>query len=141
MKRKSAAARREAIVRRGEKRRGFVPYWLRMMADVDVDDVLVAALDALWTDVLQTMDWRTRPQLYVTQTPNVNAGAVGFGDPFVVINSASIEHLTRDELRAEAEEEPPVTLLTISDAAGKEVVPGVAVGDFHHFARSPELLD
>lgn len=31
------AARREAIVRRGEKRRGFVPYWLRMMADVDID--------------------------------------------------------------------------------------------------------
>jgi len=31
------AARREAIVRRGEKRRGFVPYWLRVMADVDVD--------------------------------------------------------------------------------------------------------
>jgi AhpD family alkylhydroperoxidase len=29
--------RREAIVRRGEERRGFVPYWLRMMADVDVD--------------------------------------------------------------------------------------------------------
>jgi AhpD family alkylhydroperoxidase len=32
-----AAARREAIVRRGEERRGFVPYWLRMMAEVDVD--------------------------------------------------------------------------------------------------------
>jgi len=29
--------RREAIVRRGERRRGFVPYWLRFMADVDVD--------------------------------------------------------------------------------------------------------
>jgi hypothetical protein len=56
-------------------------------------------LDALWTDVLKTMDWPSRPQLYVTQTPNVNAGAVGFGDPFVVINSASLEHLTRDEVR------------------------------------------
>ncbi len=56
-------------------------------------------LDALWTEVLQTMDWPTRPQLFVTQTPTMNAGAVGFGDPFVVINSAAIEHLTRDELR------------------------------------------
>jgi Zn-dependent protease with chaperone function len=45
------------------------------------------------------MDWPTRPQLYVTQTPMLNAGAVGFGDPFVVINSAELEHLTRDELR------------------------------------------
>ena len=56
-------------------------------------------LDALWTEVLVTMDWPTRPQLYVTQTPMLNAGAVGFGDPFVVINSAALEHLTRDELR------------------------------------------
>jgi len=29
--------RREAIVRRGERRRGFVPYWLRVIGDVDVD--------------------------------------------------------------------------------------------------------
>ena len=29
--------RREAIVKRGEQRRGFVPYWLRTMAEVDVD--------------------------------------------------------------------------------------------------------
>ena len=56
-------------------------------------------LNALWTEVLATMDWPTRPQLFVTQTPMVNAGAVGFGEPFVVINSAAIEHLTRDELR------------------------------------------
>lgn len=56
-------------------------------------------LDALWTEVLATLDWPRRPQLYVTQTPNVNAGAVGFGDPFVVINSASLEHLTREEVR------------------------------------------
>ena len=32
-----SAPRREAIVQRGEKRRGFVPYWLRFMADVDLD--------------------------------------------------------------------------------------------------------
>jgi len=29
--------RGEAIVRRGERRRGFAPYWLRFMAEVDVD--------------------------------------------------------------------------------------------------------
>ncbi|HET8771317.1 MAG TPA: M48 family metallopeptidase [Gemmatimonadaceae bacterium] len=56
-------------------------------------------LDALWTEVLTTMDWPVRPPLYVTLTPHVNAGAVGFGEPFVVINSASLEHLTRDEVR------------------------------------------
>lgn len=29
--------RRETIVRRGEARRGFQPYWLRFMAGVDID--------------------------------------------------------------------------------------------------------
>jgi AhpD family alkylhydroperoxidase len=29
--------RREAVVRRGEARRGFQPYWLSFMADVDLD--------------------------------------------------------------------------------------------------------
>jgi AhpD family alkylhydroperoxidase len=29
--------RRAAIVKRGEQRRGFVPYWLRTMAEVDID--------------------------------------------------------------------------------------------------------
>ncbi len=29
--------RREAIVRKGEARRGFQPYWLRFMAGVDLD--------------------------------------------------------------------------------------------------------
>ncbi|MBM3560840.1 MAG: carboxymuconolactone decarboxylase family protein [Alphaproteobacteria bacterium] len=37
MKKPNKSQRRENIVRRGEKRRGFVPYWLRMMAEVDVD--------------------------------------------------------------------------------------------------------
>ena len=32
-----ATKRGEAIVRKGERRRGFVPYWLRFMAEVDVD--------------------------------------------------------------------------------------------------------
>lgn len=31
------AKRAEALVRRGEERRGFVPYWLRAMAEVDPD--------------------------------------------------------------------------------------------------------
>jgi Zn-dependent protease with chaperone function len=56
-------------------------------------------LDALWTEVLATLDWPKRPELFVTSSPNINAGAVGFGEPFVVINSAAIEHLTREELR------------------------------------------
>ncbi len=56
-------------------------------------------LDALWTEVLATFDWPKRPQLYVTQTPFVNAAAVGFEDPFVVLNSATLGLLDREEQR------------------------------------------
>ncbi|HTR76612.1 MAG TPA: M48 family metallopeptidase [Gemmatimonadaceae bacterium] len=56
-------------------------------------------LDALYTEVLDTLDWPTRPQLYITQTPFVNAGAVGFDEPFIVMNSGTIGTLNEDEQR------------------------------------------
>ena len=57
-------------------------------------------LNAMWTEVLETLDWPERPELYVTQTPIVNAMAVGFEKPFVVVNSGMLETLTDEELRA-----------------------------------------
>jgi Zn-dependent protease with chaperone function len=56
-------------------------------------------LDALFTEVLTTLDWPQRPQLYVTQTPFVNAGAVGFEEPFIVLNSGTIALLDDEEQR------------------------------------------
>ena len=57
------------------------------------------ALDALFGEVVETMDWPSRPQLYVSQTPLVNAGAVGFDQPFIVLNSGTISLLDREEQR------------------------------------------
>ncbi|HLV26203.1 MAG TPA: M48 family metallopeptidase [Gemmatimonadales bacterium] len=67
-------------------------------------------LDALYNEVLETLDWpgsvadasgvrAPRPQLYVTQSPIVNAAAVGFADPFIVINSETLRLLDREEQR------------------------------------------
>src|ERR687894_2957940 len=56
-------------------------------------------LNALYTEVLETLDWPTRPQLYVTQTPFLNAGAVGFDDPFIVMNYGTLGALDREEQR------------------------------------------
>jgi Zn-dependent protease with chaperone function len=56
-------------------------------------------LDALLTDVLVTLNWPDRPELYVTQSPILNAAAVGFDKPFIVVNSAALEHLDADEQR------------------------------------------
>src|SRR2546427_6303693 len=57
-------------------------------------------LNELYTDVLTTMDWEPRPELFVSQTPFVNAGAYGMERPFIVINSGALKLLDDDELRA-----------------------------------------
>ena len=57
-------------------------------------------MNAMWTEVLETLDWPERPELYVTQTPIVNAMAVGFDKPFVVVNSGMLETLEDEELRS-----------------------------------------
>ena len=60
-------------------------------------------LFALYRDVLAALDWpeagQAAPQLYVTQNPIVNAGAVGFANPFIVISSGTLELLDPDEQR------------------------------------------
>jgi Zn-dependent protease with chaperone function len=56
-------------------------------------------LNELYEEVLATMNCPTRPQLYVKQTPEANAMAVGFDEPFVVINSGALELLNREEQR------------------------------------------
>ena len=57
-------------------------------------------LNAMWTEVLETLDWPDRPELYVTQPPLVNAMAVGFDKPFVGINSGMLEQLNDEEIRS-----------------------------------------
>lgn len=54
---------------------------------------------AQYQEVLQTLDWKEVPDLYVTQTPLVNAAAVGFEKPFIVLNSGLMELLDEEERR------------------------------------------
>jgi Zn-dependent protease with chaperone function len=56
-------------------------------------------LHGLMTEVTATMDWPKQPELYVTQTPLVNAGAVGMDEPFITLNSGALILLSDDELR------------------------------------------
>jgi Zn-dependent protease with chaperone function len=57
-------------------------------------------LNALYTDALTSLDWPERPELFVSQTPFVNAGAFGMERPFIVINSAALRLLDDDETLA-----------------------------------------
>src|SRR6266700_2381030 len=56
-------------------------------------------LNQLYTDVLTSMDWPDRPELFVSQTPFANAGACGMDKPFIVINSGTLRLLDDDEVR------------------------------------------
>lgn len=56
-------------------------------------------LHGLLLETCDTMDWNDVPELYVTQTPLVNAAAVGFEHPFIVLNSGAVKLLNDDELR------------------------------------------
>jgi len=52
-----------------------------------------------FTEVCATMDWEPRPDLYISQTPLVNAGAYGMDRPFIVLNSGALALLDDEELR------------------------------------------
>ena len=48
--------------------------------------------------VIDTLDLGWEPELYISQTPFVNAGALGVDEPFVLINSGAVDVLNREEL-------------------------------------------
>jgi Zn-dependent protease with chaperone function len=59
-------------------------------------------LGPAWADHVAAyarLDMERVPQLYVTNYPVTNAAAVGAGNPFVVVNSATLNLLKQDELR------------------------------------------
>src|SRR5207249_10694987 len=57
-------------------------------------------MNALYADVLTSLDWAQRPELLLYQTPFVNAGAYGMDRPFIVINSGAHKLLVDDEMRS-----------------------------------------
>ncbi len=50
--------------------------------------------------VCEVLDVESVPEVFVSQTPIVNAGAVGMNEPFIVLNSSMLEVLSRDEVEA-----------------------------------------
>lgn len=66
---------------------------------VQVGPMQRPALNALLADVCLTLDWPERPELYVSQSPEVNAWAIGFERPFIVVSSGALELLESDDER------------------------------------------
>jgi Zn-dependent protease with chaperone function len=53
----------------------------------------------MYKDVLRTLDVETEYDLFVSQTPIVNAGAYGMDKPFIILNSGMLIILNDEELR------------------------------------------
>jgi Zn-dependent protease with chaperone function len=70
-----------------------------MASAVRVGEKQFANLHRLYSECLEILDVEERPELFVSQTPFVNAGAIGTDNPFIVLNSGAIRLLDDDELR------------------------------------------
>jgi Zn-dependent protease with chaperone function len=53
---------------------------------------------ALYLDVLKTLDAPAEYPLFISQTPLVNAGAYGMEQPFIILNSGTVNLLDDEEL-------------------------------------------
>jgi len=58
-----------------------------------------ADVDALLDECVQVLDAKDKPELYVVQSPTVNALCIGMDTPFIVITSGMYDLMTHDELR------------------------------------------
>lgn len=74
---------------------------LRLLAlanAVRVGEQQFARVHERYVRCCEVLDVERRPELFVTQTPVVNAGAVGVDEPFILLHSATLELLDDDEL-------------------------------------------
>ena len=73
--------------------------YLFLASAVRVGPDQFARLNAIYDECIEALDCESRPDLYVSQAPFVNAGAVGVDEPFIVLNSAVLQLMDDDELR------------------------------------------
>lgn len=78
---------------------GEKPIRLAFQANaVRVSEKQFPQIHEIYVDVLNTLDSPTKYDLFISQTPLVNAGAYGMDRPFIVLNSGSLLLLDKDEL-------------------------------------------
>ena len=74
-------------------------YSLFLGSAVKVSEDQFPKLNQIYTECLSVLDVEKRPELFVAQTPFVNAGAIGVENPFIVLNSGTYSLLDEEELR------------------------------------------
>ncbi|WP_069167917.1 M48 family metallopeptidase [Nocardia altamirensis] len=72
---------------------------LYLATAVRVDERQFRSLHQLREDCVNTLDARTTPEMYVLQTPHVNAFTIGMDTPFIVLTTGLIDLMDTEELR------------------------------------------
>ncbi|MEN2509859.1 M48 family metallopeptidase [Gordonia polyisoprenivorans] len=72
---------------------------LYLATSARASDKQFADLDTLLGECVATLDAPTTPELFVTQSPIVNAYCIGMDTPFIVVTSAMYELMDHDEMR------------------------------------------
>ncbi len=70
-----------------------------LATSVRVGETQFPDLHRQYMQACATLDVEDPPELYVAQTPFVNAGAVGFDRPFIVLNSGSLALMSDEEVQ------------------------------------------
>lgn len=71
---------------------------LALAVAVRVNEKQFPRLYALHLEACKVLNMETVPELFVTQNPMYNAGAMGIKEPCILINSSMVNDLTDDEL-------------------------------------------
>lgn len=69
-------------------------------ASVRVNERQFPKINALADEACRVLDLKDRPELYITQNPALNAGAIGVQRPFVTLNSSLLDTLNEEETLA-----------------------------------------
>jgi Zn-dependent protease with chaperone function len=71
-----------------------------LASSVKVTERQFPRLGAIRDNVVDIFDWKTKPDVFVTQSPELNAGVLGVDQPFIIVNSSLVRSLDDHELTA-----------------------------------------
>ncbi|MCS6832521.1 MAG: M48 family metallopeptidase [Flammeovirgaceae bacterium] len=71
---------------------------IALASAVRVNKKQFSRIHSIFLEACQILDIQEIPELYVSQNPFLNAGAVGMDKPFIVLNSALVESTSDEEL-------------------------------------------
>jgi Zn-dependent protease with chaperone function len=57
-------------------------------------------INTILDNVVDTFDWPYKPNVFISQSPHLNAGVLGVNEPFIIINSTLVKTFDEKELTA-----------------------------------------